>query len=105
LLHGVLGRDAVALCGVAAVARPGAAIVVLASVLPSDGVPGVDCLDETMRERIADAWYAVGLELSELRPATRAELGASGSTWARRLGPERPVWRLAGVRSANRRAG
>ena len=99
LLRGILGLDRAALCGAAAVARPGAAVEVLVSVMPADGVAGIDCLDETARERIAQAWAAAGLTLTDMRPATPGEMHAAASTWARRLGPDRPVWRLTGVRS------
>jgi hypothetical protein len=98
LLHGVLGLDAPALRGVAAVARAGARIEVLASVVPSDGVAGVARLDRSMRPCIAEAWRAAGVDLTAMRPAAPEDLRSTGSTWARRLGAERPVWRLEGVR-------
>jgi len=99
LLRGVLGLDHVALCGLAAVARPGATVEALVSVVPSDGVASLGRLDERMSGRIAHSWRDAGLMLSAMRPATPAEVRSSGSSWARRLGPDRPVWRLEGVRS------
>jgi 16S rRNA (adenine(1408)-N(1))-methyltransferase len=99
LLRGILGLDRAALCGLAAVARPGATLSVLLSIVPSDHVPGLDCLDEATSGPIADAWRTVGLTLHALRPASLDEVRASGSSWARRLGPDRPVWRLEGSRS------
>lgn len=107
LLRGVLGLDAAALAGVAALPRPGGRLRVLASVVPSDGVAGLDCLDATAATAIRDAWRAAGLELTSFRPATADEVAGSGSTWARRLraartgprvGEARPVWRLDGCR-------
>ena len=98
LLRGVLGLDAPALRGMAAVARAGARVEVLVSVVPSDHVAGVERLDRSMQPGITEAWHAAGLELTVLRPATPEDLRSSGSSWARRLGSERPVWRLEGVR-------
>ncbi len=51
------------------------------------------------RAAIGDAWLGHGLELLTHRLATGEELGAAGSTWARRLhGSGRPVVRLEGIR-------
>jgi hypothetical protein len=46
---------------------------------------------------LAAAYARVGLYLEAARPATAAEVAASGSSWARRLraGRERPVTLLA----------
>ncbi|MGZ9275564.1 MAG: class I SAM-dependent methyltransferase [Candidatus Limnocylindrales bacterium] len=98
LLRGVLGRDQAALAGVASVVAPGGRVEVLASVVPSDGVDGVDRLTASAAPAIRGAWAAVGLELTGMRPAAPHEVAAAGSTWARRLG-DRPVWRLEGRRS------
>ncbi|HEY4634322.1 MAG TPA: class I SAM-dependent methyltransferase [Candidatus Limnocylindrales bacterium] len=100
LLRGVVGLDAAALAGVAAPVRPGGGrLEVLASVIPSDGVDGLACLDVAAATRVGEAWACAGLELVEMRPATTAELRAVRSSWARRLG-DRPVWRLEGRRDA-----
>ena len=80
---------------------PAVRVEVLASVVPADRVDGIDCLDASIRPALADAWLAAGLRLTDMRPATTAEVTATGSTWARRLGAARPVWRLTGVRSAS----
>jgi 16S rRNA (adenine(1408)-N(1))-methyltransferase len=97
LLRGVLGLDEAALAGVGALAAPGGRVEVLASVIPSDGIEGIATLDPTYEPEIRRAWAAAGLELLSMRPATPAEVAASGSSWARRLGATRaarPVWRL-----------
>ena len=52
LLRGVLGLDAAALAGVAAMVAPGGHIEVLASVVPSDGVEGIATLDATCEPEI-----------------------------------------------------
>lgn len=101
LLRGVVGLDDAALAGIAAVLRPGGGIRVLASVVPSDGVVGMDCLDASWETAIRAAWQAAGLELTAFLPATGAIVARSRSTWARRLlagGDTRPVWQLDGRR-------
>ncbi|MFL5686706.1 MAG: methyltransferase domain-containing protein [Chloroflexota bacterium] len=99
LLRGVLGSDENALCGVASVARTGGRVETLASVMPWDGVPGIERLEASCRDPIETAWAAAGLELTSMREATSAELDAARSSWARRLGADRRVWRLDGARS------
>ena len=99
LLRGVLGLDDRALCGAASVARPGARIEVLVSVIPSDGVPGIERLDASCLPAIQAAWSAAGIELTSMCEASPADITAASSSWARRLGADRPVWRLEGVRS------
>ena len=99
LLRGVLGLDEPALRGVVATLKPGGFLEVLASVVPSDGIDGLACLDDAAAPAIAAAWRTAGLRPVRMRPATRADLAAAGSSWARRLGPDRPVWRLDGVRA------
>jgi 16S rRNA (adenine(1408)-N(1))-methyltransferase len=51
---------------------------------------------------LAAAYARVGLYLEAARPATAAEVAASGSSWARRLraGRERPVTLLRSTRAA-----
>jgi 16S rRNA (adenine(1408)-N(1))-methyltransferase len=98
LLRGVLGLDEAALAGVAALVAPGGRVEVLASVIPADGVDGIAMLDASCEPKIRRAWATeAGLELVSMRPASPADVAASGSSWARRLRSERnarPVWRL-----------
>jgi 16S rRNA (adenine(1408)-N(1))-methyltransferase len=99
LLRGALGLDGSALGGIAGVLSPVGRLEVLASVVPSDAVPGLPCLDDEAEPTIRGAWSAAGLQLTEVRVASAAEVAASGSSWARRLragGDVRPVWRLEG---------
>jgi 16S rRNA (adenine(1408)-N(1))-methyltransferase len=106
LLRGVLGLDAAALNGVAALLCASGRLRVLASVVPSDGVVGMYCLDGAQAPAIHAAWRAAGLDLTSFRPATTDDIARSGSTWARRLQAVpaglaialRPVWRLDGRR-------
>ena len=99
LLRGVLGLDERALCGVASVARPAARIEVLTSVIPSDAIPGIERLDASWCPGIEAAWSATGIELTSMCEAAPADISATSSSWARRLGAERAVWRLEGIRS------
>jgi hypothetical protein len=60
-------------------------------------VAGLDRLDASCEPAIRAPWAEAGLDLATIRPATTGEIRASGSTWARRLGPDRagrPVWYL-----------
>lgn len=101
LLRGVLGLDEAALGGIRSLLSPDGRLVALASVVPSDRVEGLDGLDGAREVAIRQAWRTAGLDLVEMRPATADEVSASASTWARRLGAGRPVWRLEGVRSTS----
>jgi 16S rRNA (adenine(1408)-N(1))-methyltransferase len=98
LLRGVLGLDATALCGLASLLARDGRLEILASVVPSDGVDGLACLDAAAAPAIQRAWSGAGLDVVEMRPSTDEEVSVSGSTWARRLGGDRPVWRLVGRR-------
>jgi 16S rRNA (adenine(1408)-N(1))-methyltransferase len=91
----VLGRDEAVLAGIARLAAAGASIAALVSVVPRDGLPGIPPADE-----LAAAYARHGLRLLEARPATAAEVAASGSSWAKRLraGSERPVTLLRATR-------
>ena len=104
LLRGIVGLDDAALCGVASLLGPDGRLEALASIVPSDGVQGMACMDGAAEASIRRAWSAAGLLLTVMRPASAANIAASGSTWARRLragGDDRPVWRLEGMRSAS----
>ena len=94
----MLGRDEAVLAGIATLLAPGGEGAILVSVVPRDGVTAVPGTGE-----LAAAYARHGLELREARPATLAEVAASGSSWAKRLraGAARPVTRLA-VRRAER---
>lgn len=101
LLRGVVGLDADALRGLAAALRPGGRLEVLASVVPTDGIDGLDCLDASAEVPIRTAWCRSGIDLEAMRPATVDEVAATRSSWAGRLGTDRPIWRLDGRRSAS----
>jgi 16S rRNA (adenine(1408)-N(1))-methyltransferase len=79
------------LAGIASLLAPGAEAAALVSVTPRDGLPPVP-----EPEELAAAYARRGLCLVEVRPATAAEVGASASSWAKRLraGEARPVAHL-----------
>jgi 16S rRNA (adenine(1408)-N(1))-methyltransferase len=85
LLRGVLGLDARAAAGLASLVRPGGALEALVSVIDRDGLtePASAMTD---RRRLEEAWSALGFAVEALRAAGTAELAASGSSWAKRLG-------------------
>ena len=76
------------LAGVARLLAPGAEATALVSVVARDGVPAIP-----PPGRLSAAYAHHGLTLVEARPATAAEVAASGSSWAKRLraGTARPV--------------
>jgi 16S rRNA (adenine(1408)-N(1))-methyltransferase len=97
LLRGALGLDTDALAGVAALVAPGGRVEALVSVVPSDRIERIATLDQAGEPAICGAWATAGLSLLSMRRATTAEVVASRSSWARRLGAAgdaRPVWRL-----------
>ena len=97
-MRGVLGHDSAVLAGIAALLAPGAEVTALVSVLPHDDAPRIPPAD-----LLAAAYASHGLGLVEAREATRSELAAAHSSWAKRLraGSGRPVTLLrAGARAA-----
>ena len=80
LLRGVLGHDEAVLSGMAKLLAPGATGELLFSVVPRDGMP-----EAPGRARLSAAYERHGLTILEVRPATAAQIKASGSSWAKRL--------------------
>ncbi len=97
LLRGVVAhRDAPdAAAGIARLVAPGGVVVAHVSVDPRDRL-ALPALETITAAKLGACWRRHGLELTCWRPATAAEIGATGSSWARRLraGRERAVWRL-----------
>jgi 16S rRNA (adenine(1408)-N(1))-methyltransferase len=97
LLRGVLGRDTAVARGVAALAKPDAAVTAFVSVTSTDRGAGMDALDGRTLAAAASALAGEGLILVTAEVATAEEVRATRSTWGRRLlagAPDRPVWRL-----------
>lgn len=85
LLDGVLGRSERVVAGVASLVAPGGLVRSIVSTTACDG-RDLPVLDASLVGVIADAWARHGMTLETFRPATAAELAATHSTWARRLG-------------------
>jgi len=97
LLRGALALDDEAAGGIAALLAPRGRLVVIASVTDRDAGGDLTRLDapEAVIE-LATRWEPLGLCVDEFRQATPAEVRATGSTWARRLGIgrcDRHAWR------------
>jgi 16S rRNA (adenine(1408)-N(1))-methyltransferase len=97
LLRGALALDdAIETAkGIAALVAPGGVVRAIVSIDPRDRLT-VPALEVTDRNDIAARWARHGLTLTAFEPATPGVVGASGSSWARRLGAgrDRRVWRL-----------
>jgi len=97
LLRGALALEgaADASCGIVRLVALGATARILVSVDPRDRL-AIPPLDAGTRDDLEDRWRLLGGEVVEWRPATDADIRATGSTWARRLraGRDRSVWRL-----------
>jgi 16S rRNA (adenine(1408)-N(1))-methyltransferase len=101
LLAGALALDPAAAAGIASLVAPNGCVRILVSVVENDrlAMPPLDGDDATA---LALRWARHGLRMSSFRPATPAEVDASGSSWARRLaaGRHRPAWRMELIRAA-----
>jgi 16S rRNA (adenine(1408)-N(1))-methyltransferase len=97
LLRGLLEADPAVMTGLTRVMRPNAALAVLLSATDRDRGAGVAPVEESTLKGVADAWLRYGLVVTDLRPATPADVAAAHSTWGKRLGAggQRPAWRLA----------
>lgn len=96
LLRGTLAVDDAVARGIAALLKPGASLTALVSVTARDGL-GLGAIDEHREASLlAGRWANHGLQLVSICPATEAEVAATLSTWARRLGVgrTRPAWRI-----------
>jgi 16S rRNA (adenine(1408)-N(1))-methyltransferase len=100
LLRGVITADPAVLCPVARLLRPGAELRVLVSATARDG--HADFSPESLSE-IAVAYADCGLALKATRQATRSDVAASRSAWAKRLGAPRPVVFARYSRDSSRR--
>ena len=101
LLHGALALDRAAAGGIAALIKPRGRLTILISLTDRDGL-GLTAMDDpTAADALAARWNAHGLRLEAICPATDADVAATRSSWARRLGVgrARPAWRLAFVKA------
>ena len=105
LLSGALAIDEAAATGIAALLAPRGRLVVTTSVTDRDAVGDLPRLDTPdAATEMATRWELHGLCVDEFREATPAEIRATGSTWARRLGigrGHREAWRAVLRRAAD----
>ena len=96
LLTGILRGEGQVLENLAMVAAPGAVLTILLSVVDRDRASLALVPARPAQEPFAVAAF----EICDLRPAVAAEVAATGSTWAKRLGAgvDRPVTLLRAVR-------
>lgn len=101
LLRGVVQAEPSILAPLAGVTRPGGTVSMLLSVTERDREAAVASLDLTAIEELAPRYAGHRLMLIEGRPATRGEIRAAHSSWAKRLavGSRRTAWRLEFSRS------
>ena len=86
LLRGCVGLDETVTAGIAALVAPGGTLELLLAPIARDGLAGVPTEPGDVLHAAAVAFGAHGFELIEGRPASAAEIAASCSTWAKRLG-------------------
>jgi 16S rRNA (adenine(1408)-N(1))-methyltransferase len=96
LLRGLLGAEPATMAGLTRILRPGAALSLLVSSTVRDRGAGVAPLTATTMQALAGSYAAWGLAVTDLRPATAADVAAAHSTWGKRLaaGARRPAWLL-----------
>ena len=85
LLRGCLGADVDVATGIAALVRPGGRLELLLAPATRDGLGDLPTASSDVVAATVATFGPLGFELIEGRPATPAEVRASGSTWARRL--------------------
>jgi 16S rRNA (adenine(1408)-N(1))-methyltransferase len=89
LLRGALGADDRVAAGVAGLVAPSGSLELLLAPAPRDGLDGLPTTPDAVIDAAEGAFGARGLCVVQARTATEAEVRGSGSTWARRLGPDR----------------
>ena len=89
LLRGCLGRDEAVARGVATLLARNGTLELLLAPAARDGLEGLPTAPGATVAAAAGAFEPHGLVLVEGRQATTAEVLASGSSWARRLGAGR----------------
>lgn len=85
LLRGVVGRDGAVAAGLSTLVAPGGALQLLVAPIERDGLDGVPSSSEDLIAGAAGAFGPHGFDVERAEQPTRAEIRATGSTWARRL--------------------
>jgi 16S rRNA (adenine(1408)-N(1))-methyltransferase len=100
LLRGLLAAEPRVMGGVAGLLDRDGRLRLLVSSTDRDRGAGLEPIQEPTQEptlrRFAGAWEPYGLAVTEVRPATPADVAAAHSSWGRRLGAsrQRPAWLL-----------
>ena len=96
LLRGLLGADPATMTGLTRVLRPGATLQLLLSSTDRDRGAGVPPIQPAALHTLVKSYATWGLAVTQLRPATSADVAAAHSTWGKRLGAgtRRPAWLL-----------
>lgn len=102
LLRGCVGRDEAVARGLIALVAPSGALELMLAPADRDGLGGMPTTTHSIVEAAARAFDAEGFQLVVAREATPAEVAATRSSWARRLGATRSTG-AHGVNDANRR--
>ena len=96
LLRGLLGADLATMTGLTRVLRPGGTLQLLVSSTVRDRGAGVPPIQASTLHALAASYTTWGLAVTQLRPATAADVAAAHSSWGKRLGAgtRRPAWLL-----------
>ena len=96
LLRGLLAAEPRVMGGVAGLLDRGGRRRLLVSSTDRDRGAGVEPIQETTLRRLVGAWEPFGMAVTEVRPATPADVAAAHTSWGRRLdaGRQRPAWLL-----------
>jgi 16S rRNA (adenine(1408)-N(1))-methyltransferase len=86
LLRGVVGIDPVVSAGLASLVADAGALELLVAPIQHDGLDGVPIDADGLVAGAATAFGSFGFEIVEACQPAAAEIAATGSTWARRLG-------------------
>lgn len=90
LLRGCVGLDVGVAKGLVDLVAPDGQLELLLAPAERDGLDAVPTTAHGLAERASGAFRDRGFGLVEARVASPAEVAATGSTWARRLGVGRP---------------
>lgn len=90
LLRGAVDAEPWFMEAITRVLRPDGELRLMVSVAQRDGIAGVSTFDAAALEVLACRYAAAGYRVRDARPAATADVVASRSSWAKRLGiPER----------------
>lgn len=107
LLRAALALEPAGAAGIAGLLAPGGVVEVLLAPATRDGLEPAMDVPRRLEDGLAADWASFGLQLLGAAPATAADIEATRSTWARRLGlragdPDRTAYRLRLSRAVDR---